>query len=414
MGMAASQARFLGLTARKSNVEYQGQQINQQRTALATESSNFYHQIMSLDVPTAPVTTDYYKTVYTLDNSAIGNYSDYNIENLTKTYNGTNQYTVKLTTNEKETSATGSTFLFTKSSRNKITPQNDDGTFGTPYWSYTSTINNTYVNFDAQDQTAYRQDSNTGKNVLNIARGTIYKIDSETAKLLGDNDGYNAILKKLNNDGISITTSQEGETGVDPVERGEDESQFLYFYQDASGKNCYLTENELYKMTIGAFQADSAYSNLNDEDPDNATIATINAGTYSNIYYPIELQREISTEVNATLETSSNGRYTSITIDENENYPTSLSGKTFTITTSRTKDEDAAEEAQSDYEYMKEIYDKTIEDINSKTKLIQSEDKQLELRLQQLDTEQEAIAKEMDSVEKVMNDNIEKTFDAFG
>ena len=27
MGMAASQARFLGLTARKTNVEYEGQQI---------------------------------------------------------------------------------------------------------------------------------------------------------------------------------------------------------------------------------------------------------------------------------------------------------------------------------------------------------------------------------------------------
>ena len=27
MGMAASQARFLGLTARKSNTEYQGQQV---------------------------------------------------------------------------------------------------------------------------------------------------------------------------------------------------------------------------------------------------------------------------------------------------------------------------------------------------------------------------------------------------
>ena len=65
MGMAASQARFLGLTARKSNVEYQGQQINQQRTALATESSNLFHQMMSLNVPTPPVTTDFYKTTYT-------------------------------------------------------------------------------------------------------------------------------------------------------------------------------------------------------------------------------------------------------------------------------------------------------------------------------------------------------------
>ena len=35
MGLAASQARFLNLTARKTNLEYEGQQINQQRTTLA-------------------------------------------------------------------------------------------------------------------------------------------------------------------------------------------------------------------------------------------------------------------------------------------------------------------------------------------------------------------------------------------
>ena len=32
MGMAASQARYLGLTARKTNVEYEGQQINKAQT----------------------------------------------------------------------------------------------------------------------------------------------------------------------------------------------------------------------------------------------------------------------------------------------------------------------------------------------------------------------------------------------
>ena len=37
MGMAASQARFLGLTARKSNNEYQAQQINQERLALSNQ-----------------------------------------------------------------------------------------------------------------------------------------------------------------------------------------------------------------------------------------------------------------------------------------------------------------------------------------------------------------------------------------
>ena len=52
MGMAASQARYLGLTARKTNVEYEGQQINQARTALANQSANTFNELLALEVPT--------------------------------------------------------------------------------------------------------------------------------------------------------------------------------------------------------------------------------------------------------------------------------------------------------------------------------------------------------------------------
>ena len=64
MGMAASQARFLSLTARKTNVEYEGQQINQHRTTLSNESSNYYSQLCNLVVPTPPSSEDFTKTVY--------------------------------------------------------------------------------------------------------------------------------------------------------------------------------------------------------------------------------------------------------------------------------------------------------------------------------------------------------------
>ena len=64
MGLAASQARFLGITARKSNIEYEGQQVNQQRTALAEEVNSLYSKLLSLDVPVAPDTTEFYETNY--------------------------------------------------------------------------------------------------------------------------------------------------------------------------------------------------------------------------------------------------------------------------------------------------------------------------------------------------------------
>ncbi len=65
MGMAASQARYLALVARKSNCEFEGQQINQARTALSNQSANLFNQMLGLSVPVPPSTSDYTKTVYT-------------------------------------------------------------------------------------------------------------------------------------------------------------------------------------------------------------------------------------------------------------------------------------------------------------------------------------------------------------
>ena len=73
MGMAASQARFLGLTARKTNVEYEGQQINQQRTALSNQSANYYNDLLGMSVPVPPSVDSYTQTVYTFEDGALTN-----------------------------------------------------------------------------------------------------------------------------------------------------------------------------------------------------------------------------------------------------------------------------------------------------------------------------------------------------
>lgn len=73
MGMAASQARFLGLTARKTNTEYEGQQINQQRTTLSNQSANYYNQLLGMTVPTPPSIQDFTKTTYSFSDGALDN-----------------------------------------------------------------------------------------------------------------------------------------------------------------------------------------------------------------------------------------------------------------------------------------------------------------------------------------------------
>ncbi len=49
MGLAASQARYLLLTARKSDLEFTGQQINQSRTQLANITNQLFNVATGLD-----------------------------------------------------------------------------------------------------------------------------------------------------------------------------------------------------------------------------------------------------------------------------------------------------------------------------------------------------------------------------
>ena len=108
----------------------------------------------------------------------------------------------------------------------------------------------------------------------------------------------------------------------------------------------------------------------------------------------------------ALLETDSNGRFVSVRIgDDTVKY--TLNSETIT-------DDAAYQDAMNQYYYENAQYDKTVQDINAKTSLIQQEDQQLELRLKQLDTEQNALSTEIDAVSKVVKDNVEKSFKTFG
>jgi len=94
MGMAASQARFLGLTARKTNTEYEGQQVNQQRTALSNESAGLFNQMLTLKVPVPPSATDYYSMRYSYEQNG----QSYEIINYTASATTAGAYDVTVRT----------------------------------------------------------------------------------------------------------------------------------------------------------------------------------------------------------------------------------------------------------------------------------------------------------------------------
>lgn len=140
------------------------------------------------------------------------------------------------------------------------------------------------------------------------------------------------------------------------------------------------------------------------------------ADEYSNVRSSIQAyklgSKQVQNEIkgrDAIIEQDSTGRYINITfVDGN-------GGKsTFALSTSTVTDNDAYNDAMNQYEYDKAIYDQHIEEINAKIEIIQSEDKNMELRLKQLDTEHNALSSEMDAVQKVIEKSVESGFKTFG
>ena len=104
MGMAASQARYLALVARKSNCEYEGQQINQARTVLSNQSANLFNQLLGLNVPVPPSTSDFTKTQYSYSDGA----TDYTITNWEQLANPEEDYNYVVTRTKEANVYTGS------------------------------------------------------------------------------------------------------------------------------------------------------------------------------------------------------------------------------------------------------------------------------------------------------------------
>lgn len=132
MGMAASQARYLGLTARKTNVEYEGQQVNQQRTALANESAGLFSQLMSLQVPIPPSISDFSNVQYTFNNGS-NDCTITDIENLS----GDPDYNSTVTYYYEQTAYTGIDRI-----RNDL-GVNIEGVAPSTYWLTDGTVNKT-------------------------------------------------------------------------------------------------------------------------------------------------------------------------------------------------------------------------------------------------------------------------------
>lgn len=337
MGMAASQARFLGLTARKTNVEYEGQQINQQRTALSNQSASYYTNLLGMNVPQPPSVQDYTKTIYSFTDGSLTN----QLTSLIARADGS--YIVSYLRNYTDNDA------IVSSVPSRIT-RNADGSFK---------VGDTKLR-----ELGVADENDEYYNSLS---------DDNKKALLADELAYKEKLNK--------SYSQSG----------DDNWLVRYVKNESTGAYVPTYYNE--SVLSGATY-----------DETNTSVSYIGAYTKG--------ASKVSEEIKgatAYMEQDSTGRYINITIEDNNKNLT-----TYALTTSTVTDDEAYKAAMNQYEYDKALYDKDIQEINAKIEIIQTEDKDLEIRLKQLDTEQDAISNELDAVSKVIEKNVESSFKTFG
>lgn len=414
MGMAASQARFLGLTARKSNVEYEGQQVNQQRTTLSNQSANYYNQLLGMAVPVPPSSADYTKTVYTFEDGSLNN----SISTMIAQTDGT--YLISYTSSWTDDFAAVSAGQSIVTKETVTADKKNEKTY-----TYSNVIVKDSGKKDDDGNTIYNftdADGNVIVGGVTLKNGT-YSDASSTYSLSGTTltqkttVNYNVGAKALRPLGSDIPRNEDGEyTGIDEYLKTlskdqldnleKEEREYLKIlnqqYGDATWEVRYVQNT-----TTGTW---SPY--FNKKNVLDSAIYSDTGSSQSNIpAYTIgsAQKTEEVKGVTARMEQDSTGRIINVTLN-----PGLEDEVTYAVTTNTVTDQAAYDDAMNQYEYDKYEYDQSIQEINAKIEIIQSEDKNLELRLKQLDTEQDAIQTEMDAVQKVIEKNTESTFKTFG
>lgn len=545
MGMAASQARLLQLSARMSNCEYEGQQINQQRTILANESANLFNQMLVMQVPTVPSSSDYTTVQYTFTD---GTYTQvledyYQIGSPDSEYNYvvTHSYEVERYTGSMK-KLSDPQVQFT-SMTGILTPESYDTYQKAIYQSYARYQEEmkiyqdkfqdaedllvdvdmaqvglqghldkavmSEVKFDAVDEIysvvdkagvehpltsvtpAKDADGNlldsdplaviiksgalkdgdtyfsyedpadgttkylSGTQVENFYKGAAKGLNAYSADLTDTDtldalDGYNTAVATYEAAALEATNYYDNEV----ASAYNEYTSLIDTYNESTQPNyignCELTEipigqmeedqltelqqviydlakegiasnlpncfdaNGDYKGGIFTFQMygeryyttyDDLYTSYMSVDHDADSNNGIDRQSSMPYYSATYVKTNISKTEKALLETDSTGRFMSIRL-EDDSVKYTLNAETIT-------DEDAYTDAMNQYYYQTAEYQKAVADVNAKTSIIQQEDRTLELRLEQLDTERNTLSTEMEAVQKVLSENIERTYKTF-
>lgn len=429
MGMAASQARLLSITARKSSNEFSGQQINQQRVTLSNNANAIWTNMLTIQVPTPPSSQDYKKTVYKFEtqdgaDAAIkkfikinepgpyGYYVEYEkpkkvsiLSNL-----GLSTNNIKIQVNSKATShacirVQNNWNILSAIDKNSILDNDIKTSLNTAQYVYMYTLqddNGNYINYYlGSDKELTNYTITEKENGLDYTYPIYFK-DSNNILNKIESQKLKAVIEQEENSNLSLVIDEEtGETVdleyVEPDNIPETmqeaaKNKYVYRYTQENNTN----GNSIYKYII----YNDKLSSKNIEQSAYGSKLDVEKWELTDSFLDeTEIKRQ-----KANIKMSGNGQIEEIFLADGTNYK---------LTIEEALDNDAYDEAMVKYNYQKDLYDKELNDMNARIKLIQAKDQLLEVRLKNIDTEHKALETEVESIKKVLDKNIEASFKTF-
>lgn len=403
MGMAASQARLLTITARQHDVEYQAQSIQNAKIQLATQSDEVYNEYLdALDA-----------TTLTLRNSAS--------ELVTATFNNMCGLNAIKT-------ATGEEYVLKDSQDRLIVPADVEeayndfkGDGGSDAYMFACYMLN-------KNGIAYAEES-TGKTWVDVCKERLADAENDAYEsndntyLKNLKDSMDKILEEALNDynaGKEDSNKKEKFNTKEDLEAALTENSLTDAQKSKLKKHYdkYVKTEDTYRNSLYKQYAEQIYQNVSngdmlgyDEDMFNyyvnmfKKIQAAPGGCVSITNYDGDngdaannsdwLKNMIECGVITVALVKKDKSTGNVTLDPTS--PSSDSALGYTTTTSI--DKTALAKAEAKYE--------------KATKEIDQKDKKFDMDLSKLETERTALKTEYESVKTVINDNIERTFKIF-
>ena len=394
MGMAASQAKLLTLTNRLHDVEYKAQHIESQKIALATQKDELYQNYCdALDATKIQVAFKYQNGTSKYMDATFASVCNYN-ENRQKQYTIRDANTGKVIVNEDVYDA-------------YVTQGYDNDKYSFA-WAMMGMADNSTWNDGDEDAVSIGVGRNQAESTGSTKNTDLWMSEAEQAAYdyLVKNNTLNSSVKKAYENLIEISQKSDAEKS-DKEEALEGFRKQFYDYHSTEiynfmrlNKN--LSKDENSDPSASGAEFDHEFPDTVDKNQRNYYVRLLKQIEASGGCQKVDTQNVSGKDASQWFNQKvKSGQFLIDVYNESKKewQETSVSTSTNENFLQEVNDETDLKKAEQEYEY-------ELSKINTK-------DTNYDKDLSNLETERTSIKTEMESIQKVRDDNIERTFGIF-